>query len=247
MPSLDLSLIIPCYNELAALKENTKQIIEVLNSTRFSYEIIFVDDCSTNDTVELIKEIINEHPDVNISAVFHKQNEGRGKAVADGILTAQAKIAGFIDIDLSISASYIPSMVMEIVKGADIAIALRVYKLSWHSVPRWIISKGYSLLVKLFLRLELNDTETGCKFFNRERIMPILAEIRDTHWFWDTEIMVRSYLKGFKIIEIPSVFIRSGFYSKVKIFRDSIQYFINLVGFRRELKRRRLLGKHKTC
>ena len=92
-------------------------------------------------------------------------------------------------------------------------------------------------LVKLLLKLDLKDTETGCKFFNREKILPILEEIHDRHWFWDTEIMARAYIKGLKIIETPSIFIRKGFYTRVRIFRDSLVQFRNLARFKRELNK----------
>lgn len=233
----DLSLIIPCYNEEVILRNSVNRILEALNTARFSYEIILIDDYSVDGTVDVIKQLVEEHPDISIKPIFHKWNEGRGKTVSDGILNSGAEIVGFIDTDLSTSAAYIPALVLEIKKGADVATALRIYKLSWSNLHRWIISKGYRFLVKLLLRLDLNDTETGCKFFNREKITPILDEIHDHLWFWDTEIMVRAYLKGLKIVEVPSVFIRKGLYTRVKIIRDSFRYFVNLIKFKQELNK----------
>jgi len=234
--NLDLSLIIACFNEEGLLRQSVEEILDVLNYTRFSYEIIFIDDCSTDKTVGIIKQLVNEHPD-KMKMILHKKNEGRGKTVTDGIKYSKAKIVGYIDIDLQNPARYIPSLVREVAKGADIATASRTYRLTWVAVPRWIISKGYKFLVKLFLRLNLEDTETGCKFFNRESILPVLDEVRDNHWFWDTEIMARSYLKGLKIVEIPSIFIRKGLYTRVKIFRDCYRQFIKLIEFRMQLGR----------
>ena len=220
MPKTDLGLVIACYNEEFMLRDNLKEIAEVLDNTRFSYQIILIDDHSQDRTRDIIKDIIAEYPDKRFTAIYHDKNKGRGRTVTNGIRSLDARIVGYIDIDLSTPARYIPALAMEIEKGMDIAVALRVYKLSWTAVPRWILSKGYKLLVRFLLRLDLHDTETGCKFFNREKILPVLDEIRDSYWFWDTEIMVRSYLKGFKIAEIPSVFIRKGLYTRVKIFRD---------------------------
>lgn len=238
---IDLSLIIPCYNEGRILKENVEQILEVLDLTTFGYEIIFVDDGSKDNTREVIDNIISRYPDKNITKIFHENNLGRGRAVTDGIKISRGKVVGFIDIDLSTSARYIPYFCMEVKKGGDIVTALRVYKFNWIAIPRFIISKGYGLLLRLLLRLNLKDTETGCKFFDRENILPVLDEIRDNHWFWDTEIMVRSYKKGLRVVEIPSVFIRQGLYSRVKLFRDSFRHFVNLIRFRQELKDKNML------
>ncbi len=249
MPDIDLSLIIACYNEEPVLEQSIKQIFEVLDDTRFNYEVIFVDDNSEDDTRVIIDRIISTYPDKNLNKIFHEKNIGRGATVADGIRASRGPIVGSIDIDLSTPARYIPALTVEIEKGADIANALRVYKLCWLAVPRWIISRCYRFLVKLMLRLDLGDTETGCKFFRRERILPVLDEIRDRHWFWDTEIMARSYIKGLRIVNLPTVFIRKGLYSRVKIIRDSFQYLNKLIRFKIELdrirKRARAMQNHK--
>lgn len=237
MPDIDLSLIIPCYNEAPVLRNSVELIFEALGRTQLVYEIVFVDDHSQDNTRTLIDSIISEHKDRRFIKIFHAENKGRGRTVTDGIMASKGKIAGFFDIDCSIHPRYIPILVWEIQKGADIATALRVYKLNWFAAPRWVLSKGYKILVKLMLRLNLNDTETGCKFFNRAKIIPVLSEIRDNHWFWDTEIIVRSYLKGLKIVEIPAVFIRHGFYTRVRIFRDCFRQFVNLIRFKYELKK----------
>lgn len=241
MQDIDLSLIIPCYNEEPILLDSIKLIFESMDNTQIRYEIIFVDDCSQDNTRNLIDRVINEYKNKRFVKIFHEVNKGRGGTVTDGIMASKGKISGFFDIDCSTHPRYIPVLVWEIQKGADMATALRVYKLNWLAAPRWVLSKGYKFLVKLWLRLDLSDTETGCKFFNREKIVPILSEICDNYWFWDTEIMVRSYLKGLKIVEIPSVFIRKGFYTRVKIVRDCFRQFISLIKFKQELKRKGIL------
>lgn len=62
--------------------------------------------------------------------------------------------------------------------------------------------------MRKLLGVDLNDTETGYKFFRRERILPVLDEIEDQRWFWDTEVMVRSHYKQYQIVEIPCLFLR---------------------------------------
>ena len=87
------------------------------------------------------------------------------------------------------------------------------------------------------LKIPVKDTETGYKFFNRERILPILTKATDPGWFWDTEVMALSYHANLKIVELPCLFIRrSDKKSSVKIFRDSFEYFSKLVKFSHELK-----------
>ena len=235
MDNLDFSLIIACYNEERVLKKSVAKIIDIFGMTNIKYEIIFVDDKSTDNTVGIIKSILAEHPDWRF--VDHKKNTGRGKAVTDGINVSRAPIVGFVDIDLSTSPWDLLRLVYEVKKGADIATAMRVYKLKPRTVFRWALSKGYNFLMKLFLKCDLQDTETGCKVFNKKRILSVLGTIEGSHWFWDTEIMVRSYISGYKIVEVPTIFIREGLFTTVRVLKDTRDYLINLIKFRRQLNK----------
>jgi glycosyltransferase involved in cell wall biosynthesis len=234
---LDLSLVLPCYNEEVVLKDSVAQIIEVLDGTRYSYEIIFVDDCSDDRTRELIDQAIERYPDKRMSRIFHEKNVGRGGTVADGIRVGTGDVAGFIDIDLEVHARYIPSCVNAVQNGADVAIGRRVYKLNLRSLDRYVMSVGYVWLVRKLLGVDLNDTETGYKFFKRERILPVLDEIEDQRWFWDTEVMVRSHYRRYQIVEIPCLFLRRfDKKSTVSPLSDTIGYFQKLWRFRKTVR-----------
>ncbi len=229
---MDLSLVLPCYNEEVVLEGSVAQIVEVLDGTRYSYEIIFVDDCSRDQTRHLIDQVIGQYPHKRMSRIFHEKNVGRGGTVADGIRVGTGDVAGFIDIDLEVHARYIPSCVNAVQNGADVAIGRRVYKLNLRSLDRYVMSAGYVWLVRTLLGVGLNDTETGYKFFKRERILPVLDEIQDQRWFWDTEVMVRSHYKQYQIVEIPCLFLRRfDKKSTVSPLSDTVDYFRKLWRF----------------
>jgi len=238
-----ISIIIPCYNEEPILKGSIKEIKKVMDTTKFKYEVILIDDKSKDQTVEIIKKIVSENN--NFRCLYHNKNVGRGGTVSEGIRIAKGSIVGFIDIDLETPASYIIPLVIAIQDGVDIATADRIYKFKLKDksiLHRWIFHKAYKLIVKLMLKTKLKDTETGCKFFNKERILPILDEIKDKHWFWDTEIMIRSYYKGFKIKEVPAVFTKKKeVASSLNFVEDTIEYAKNIVAFRRELKGKKII------
>lgn len=248
MPNLDLSLVIPCYNEELILGNSIREVIGILDNTRFNYEIIFVDDCSHDNTRKIINDIIAGYPDKNISKIFHEKNTGRGGAVMDGIRAARGEVVGFIDIDLEVHARYIPSCVLAVKGGVDIAIAYRIYKFYLKSFVRYFMSKGYITMVRNLLKVNLKDTETGFKFFKREKILPVIGEIQECGWFWDTEVMVRSYMKGYKIVEIPCLYIRSfKKQSSVRKIADSIYYFLKLFKFRGLILDGSNTSKGKEC
>lgn len=127
MKRIDVSIVIACYNEKNILRKSVDLLTSLLNDSVFSYELIFVDDKSSDGTREIIAPLIREHK--NFRAVYHENNQGRGKTVRDGIAVAKGKVVGFIDIDLEVSAVYIPSFIREIADGkADVVTGLRVYR-----------------------------------------------------------------------------------------------------------------------
>ncbi len=237
---VQLSLVLACYNEEPHIEDSVAQIVEVLDGSPWTYEIIFVDDCSKDRTRELIDQIIARYPDHRMRRIFHEKNVGRGGTVTDGMRAGEGEIVGFIDIDLEVHARYIPSCVRAIEKGADVATGLRTYRFYWHSVDRYLMSRGYIWLVQRLLGVPLHDTETGFKFFRKNRILPIFDEIEDTRWFWDTEIMVRAYLRGLNIQEIPVLFVRRfDKKSTVSPIQDTLDYFFKLWRFRRVVRQLR--------
>ncbi len=237
---LELSVVIACYNEQVVLRDSVAETIDVLNGTRYhaSYELIFVDDVSKDNTVDIILDLMNQYPEVRMRLIRHERNTGRGRTVTDGIHAANGRMVGFLDIDLETPAHYIPAAVLELERGADVVTALRVYKFIWRTFYRQILSVGYHRLEAAALRINLKDTEVGFKFFNREKILPILDTCHDPGWFWDTEIMARSYFAGLKIVEIPTLFIkRYDKKSSVRLFHDTFEYFQKLIRFRQEAHR----------
>lgn len=233
----DLSLVLACYNEGEIFTQSVKEIISVIDKTDWSYEIIFIDDASVDNTVQLIKQALKRYPRKHLSALYHAQNQGRGNTVTDGFLKAQGKIVGFIDVDLEIPAWYIPRAVEAIQIGADAAIGWRVYDLNLKGVIRWFASKGYMWLRAQTLGIKLKDTESGFKFFRRDKILSVLNRCRDPHWFWDTEIVARSLQAGLKFTEIPVVFIRrQDKTSTVKLLPDTLDYLKKIIYYRQQLK-----------
>lgn len=231
---VDVTVVLACYNEGPVLAENVAAIVDVLDQCRWRYELLFVDDCSRDGTPALIRTLVERFGDRQVRAEFHDRNHGRGATVTEGMRAGRGAIVGFLDVDLEVHARYIPSCVRAIELGADVATAHRTYKFRWHSLDRYLLSRGYIQLVRSMLGVAINDTETGFKFFRKERILPVFLETVDRHWFWDTEVMVRAALRGLRIDEIPVLFVRrADKQSTVRPLSDSIEYFRRLWEFRR--------------
>jgi glycosyltransferase involved in cell wall biosynthesis len=236
IPCPDFSLVLACYNEESIIDDRIRRIFAILDSLRFSSEVIFVDDASEDRTRRCIDRILSENPHRDIRKIEHAQNTGRGGAVADGIRAARGRFVGFIDIDLEVGPNYILPCLLALDQGYDVATACRFYKLTVGSMHRLIMSRVYSILVRRQTGVPLRDTETGFKFFRRDRISAVLEQVQDPGWFWDTEIMVRAYRAGLRIVELPALLVRcTDKKSTVQIWRDSLGYFRKLRQFSRAI------------
>ena len=236
-PLPKVSLVIACYNEEETLATSFAEILDTLRELSRPYEVIFVDDVSRDGTREILKDIVARHPDVDIKVILHEKNRGRGATVTDGFRAARGEIAGFLDVDLEVHSRYIPSLVRAIERGSDVATVRRIYAFQIGSLDRYVMSRGYSYLVRRLLDVNIRDTETGYKFFRRDALLPVLDEIADPGWFWDTEFMVRAARRGLRITEVPGAYIRRrDKTSTVSGVRDSFRYFGKLLEFRRALR-----------
>jgi glycosyltransferase involved in cell wall biosynthesis len=237
---IDFSLVIACYNEEPILEASVADTFRVLDALHWTSEVVFVDDHSRDRTVEVIDRIVAANPGRAITVIRHPQNVGRGGTVTDGIRAARGRYVGFIDIDLEVHAMYLLPCLLALEQGADVATALRIYRFQWRSLDRYILSRGYRWLSSQVIPPALQDTETGFKLFNRERILPVLDACRDRGWFWDTEVMVRAHYAGLRIREIPVLFLRRfDKQSSVRPIHDTLDYLQKLWRFRsvvRELK-----------
>jgi glycosyltransferase involved in cell wall biosynthesis len=231
----DLSLILPCYNEELIFWENVREILATLRLSRLTYEVVFVDDVSRDRTREFIARICKNNP--GCRALYHKRNTGRGRTVMDGIRASKGKVVGYIDIDLEVSPVYVPNIASYILRGkADVVIGKRVYRTTLASLTREILSQGYRVLADSMVQTGRLDTESGYKFFHRDKILPILNKTKHPHWFWDTEVVVLAKRAGLRIAEVPVLFLRRfDKKSSVRVARDSWDYLVSLWQFRRRL------------
>jgi len=232
-----LSVVLACYNEAEHLEGSFGEIRETLVQTGWPFEVVFVDDASGDGTRELLRRIVDAHRHLDLRLILHETNRGRGATVTDGFRAARGELAGYLDVDLEVHCRYIPSLVRAIEKGADVATVRRIYAFQVRSLDRYFMSRGYSSLVRRLLGVPFRDTETGYKFFRLATVRPLLDEIEDGGWFWDTEFMVRAGRRGLRIDEIPGAYVRrEDKRSTVRGLRDSGRYFLRLLRFRRKLR-----------
>lgn len=203
MISETVSVVIPVYNDVEALKKVIPILINYLNINAPNYEIIIAEDASIDGSYEYAKESALNYDHV---VHIHRENRmGRGSALSTVVHIAKGDIFCYFDVDLATDLNYLEPLLQIIEKGSDIATGSRLDTKSTitRSISREIKSRGYNLFVRIILGSNLHDHQCGFKAFRRFSLIPLISETKDKHWFWDTEILIRAQKKGLKIEEIP--------------------------------------------
>lgn len=203
MTSIEVSAVIPVYNDLPALKIAIPASIETLSRITDSFEILVAEDGSTDGSAEYVRTV--EKTDPRIHLLHSDQRLGRGRALDRAFTAARGTIVCYYDVDLATDMQHLSEMIGAIRDGFDIATGSRLLQESdiVRTGGREIASRGYNLLVRTILGSKLYDHQCGFKAFNRARLMPLLDRVDDKHWFWDTEVLVRGSRAGYRIREIP--------------------------------------------
>lgn len=231
--NIDVSFVIACYNEEPHLAQSIREIEETMKRTIFKYEMIFIDDCSTDKTREKIEGVCRGK--INYRYSFRKKNVGRGGTVREGLLAAKGKYAGFLDIDLEVGPDYILPMLQALQNGNDAAIGYRFYDmLQTNGISRAILSLCYRLITRYYLKIKIHDTEAGYKFFNLAATREIIDKTKNNKWFWDTEIVFELIKNKKKIKEVPCLFLRKkDKKSTVRLIPDIIDYLSAIIDFKK--------------
>lgn len=208
MENLKLSIVLPCYNEGKKLDNSVSQIIEYLKTINLSsYEIIIVNDGSTDSTLNYIIDLKEKYPNI-LKIVHYKKNHGKGYAVKKGILEAIGDYILFMDVDLSTDLSAIEKCFDIINKEhSPIIIGSRRLKESELTIPqngiRKIMGKCCSFYTNMKLSLKLKDTQCGFKCFEKKVAKELVEKQTIERWAFDAELLYIAKLNNIDIKEIP--------------------------------------------
>ncbi|MGC8767403.1 MAG: glycosyltransferase family 2 protein [Brevinematia bacterium] len=205
---MKLSVIMPVFNGENFIVENTKRVVNLLNSyvdrkIINDFEVIVVDDGSKDNTLKLLKENFSNNDKVLI--VENKFNQGKGFALKNGFFNSVGDVVVLIDSDLDIPPDQIESLINEYRKGYDVVITSKFEKGSEIKYPfmRRIISFGYYLFIKILFGLPFKDTQTGLKLIKREVLEICLNRMVVKRFAFDLELLTIAYRYNFSIKSIP--------------------------------------------
>ena len=227
---VEVSVVLPAYNEVEYLQPAVEKTIQSLNQFTQSYEVIIAEDGSTDGTAERAEELAQKIGEVK--HIHREKRLGRGTALNNAFKQSRGEVLVYMDLDLATDLKYLKPLVEAItVEGYDFSTGSRMMRESKaeRTLSRSISSKTYNFLVRHMLGSKLRDHQCGFKAFKREPLMSLLEKVGATHWFWDTEIMVRAYRQCYRVKEIPVEW-KSGRGTKVNLFKDSWSMFWQIMG-----------------
>jgi glycosyltransferase involved in cell wall biosynthesis len=203
--NIGVSVVIPVFNDREALGTAIPRSVAVLEEIGEPFEIIVAEDGSSDGSAEFVRAYSGSDPRVRL--LHADERQGRGKALNRAFREAHGPVVCYYDVDLATDLAHLRTLISSIRDGYDISTGSRLLPESRiiRSGGREIASRGYNLLVRSILGSRLYDHQCGFKGFNRERLLALIPSVKDTHWFWDTEVLVRAGRAGYRIREFPVV------------------------------------------
>lgn len=226
-----LSVIVPAYNEEARISASLTAIADYLGGQNYSWEVLVVDDGSTDATARLAGEFIGNNSRVHLVSVPHG---GKGWAVKQGMLRAQGQYRFLCDADLSMPIEQLSRFLPPDGPAADIVIGSREVPGSRRINEPWrrhLMGRIFNVLVRLLAVSGIQDTQCGFKCFKGQVAQQLSALQRLNGFGFDSELLFLARKLNFSVAEVPI----DWYYqprSKVRPVQDSLRMIGDLLSIR---------------
>lgn len=197
MKTNGLSVFFPCINEEGNVESTVKRAIEVLDRLKLKYEVIIVNDGSSDKTGEVAHRLADKNPDIKV--IDHPKNLGYGEALKSGFYNARFDTIVYTDGDGQFDFSEVTEF-LEKIKENDLVIGYRIKRQD--SFIRRLFGKGWKLTLLTFFRVTLKDVDCGFKMVKREVLekIPHLESSRGA--MINAELVIKAKKAGFKIGQV---------------------------------------------
>ncbi|GAB4338339.1 MAG: glycosyltransferase family 2 protein [Calditrichia bacterium] len=191
---MEISIVVPAYNEYESLPELLKQIDEVLKPRQMAFEVIVVDDGSSDQTLSVLKELKNRHPELRV--ISFRKNYGKSAALQEGFKVVRGKYVITMDADLQDDPHEIPNLIAKLEEGYDLVSGWK--KKRYDPINKTVPSKLFNFVTSRLTGIRLHDFNCGLKAYRREVVedMHVYGEL---HRF----LPVLAHWNGYRVGEIP--------------------------------------------
>ena len=221
--TLTVDIVLPVLNEAHILEKSVRTLCAYMDDNLpYRYQIAIVDNGSTDGTCQVAAILAEHFPAVRAVCLPKK---GRGRALKQVWLQSRADIVSYMDIDLSTNLGAFVPMITPLVTGdAAIAVGSRLMKESQttRGLKRDIISRCYNRLIHWTMHTKFVDAQCGFKAIRRDVAQQLLPHVKDTAWFFDTELLIKAEYEGYMIHEEPVEWIEDTD-SRVHIVKTAVE------------------------
>jgi dolichyl-phosphate beta-glucosyltransferase len=239
--SVYLSVILPAYNKEPVIENALAKSAEFLRTRTYQWEIIVVDDASTDATIARIQRFLEENPGLNIRLLRHERNRQKGAALRTGISEAAGRYALFLDADYAYPISQVEDFLKSLENGASLVIGDRTDPRTTYLIKplwfpsiylRYLLGRTFNLLVRLLLHIGIKDTQCGIKAVRTETARALMAKMTIFNFAYDVEFLFIARQNGVKIDQIPVTYDFIDEPSSVRVLHHSLVMFQGLLQIR---------------
>jgi glycosyltransferase involved in cell wall biosynthesis len=193
---VEVSIILPAYNEEDSIDGVYRQVTDVLERSGFTYEILFVDDGSTDSTWIRVKALAE--CDLRVRGLRHRNNFGKAAALANGFTYARGEVMVICDADMQYDPNDIIRMIEKVIEGWDVATAYKVLRRD--PLSKRIPSKFFNTFVRIMTGVKLHDINAGLKAFTHQAAEDLVKYgYGELHRFF----IIIAARKGYTVCEVP--------------------------------------------
>ena len=229
-----LSVVIPAYDEEMRLRTSLPVLRDYLRNQEFSWEVIIVDDGSSDGTSRITGEVFGKPEHVKV--LKNSENRGKGYSVRRGVLAAHGQLILITDADFSTPIEEFERLHACLNQGCDIAIGSRSLADSNVEITQPWYREGMGRVFNAFVQMTVIrgyvDTQCGFKCFNRDKAIPIFSQMLVNGFCFDVEFLFIAKKRGLKIKEVPVLW-RDVLESRVNVISEPIRMLLDLLRIRR--------------
>ncbi|MBX3061777.1 MAG: glycosyltransferase family 2 protein [Anaerolineae bacterium] len=220
-----VTLFYPVYNEREAITPMTLKALEVMKTITEDFEILIIDDGSSDGSAEIADELAQRDPRIRV--IHHEGNKGYGQALRTGFSSASKTIVAYTDCDEPVDLWELPQALANL-RGHDMVIGYRVNR--WDGWRRFIYSKIYNGMVRLLFGVKVHDINFSFKMMWRDDLSKFHLGAGSV--FIDGELLAEAARYQLNICELPIVYQdRKVGYSKFNALKPAIDTFKEIIAY----------------